>query len=111
MKQVKISALVYFQNYTCYESIKEVGACGFGTADETIDNRFTTGAYWERIVVNFAMRWIAFLSVIGIGLVNAAILTLSSTGIFYELYMILFLSYVREAALGMIRCILRREKK
>ena len=67
MKQVKDSKFIYFQNYTCYESIKEVGACGYGTADETVDIQFTTGAYWERIVVDFAMRWIAFLAVIGIG--------------------------------------------
>ena len=67
MKQVKIPTFAYFQNYTCYESIKEVGACGYGTADETADTKFTTKDYWERIVVDFAIRWIMFLSVIGIG--------------------------------------------
>ena len=44
-----------------------MGACGYGAANETIDSNFTAGTYWESVVVDFAMRWIAFLSVIGIG--------------------------------------------
>ena len=67
MKQVKIPALVYFQNYTCYESIKEVGACGYGTMAEKANSELTTKEHWERAIADYAMRWIAFLGVVGIG--------------------------------------------
>ena len=32
-----------------------------------------------------------------------------SVGLFYDIYIILFQSYVREAALGLCKCILRKE--